>query len=103
MYVCKLIRESILSGCISQVLWKVDTILFSLIVLRGLCDNQGRVWRCYPHQLYAVEVTLPNRDVAQHDPESCTLALLDLLPFVTCLSPRAAMESPEQKGMLQGC
>ena len=41
-----------------QTLWKVDTILFCLLILRGLGDSQGRVWRCHPTQLYAIEVTL---------------------------------------------
>ena len=43
----------------SQVLWQMDTVLFSLLVLRGLCDTQGRVWRNRSTQLYAIEVTLP--------------------------------------------
>ena len=42
-----------------QVLWQVDTILFSLLIQRGLCDSQGRVWRNQPSQLYAIEVTVP--------------------------------------------
>ena len=70
-----------------QILWEVDTILFSLLILRGLCDSQGRVWRCHPDQLYAVEVTLPHRDNRKFFPESWTLSLLDLLPSVLCVSP----------------
>ena len=80
----------------------MDTILFSLLVLRGLCDSQGRVWRCHPNQLYAVEVTKPNRPNVREDdffPERQTVALLDLLPSVSCLSPRTAAEQPEQQGM----
>ena len=46
-----------------QVLHEVDTILFCLLVLRGLSDSQGRVWRCHPSQLYTVEVTLPEQQV----------------------------------------
>ena len=42
-----------------QVLWQMDTILFSLLVQRGMCDSQGRVWRNRSTQLYAIEVTLP--------------------------------------------
>ena len=42
-----------------QVLWQVDTILFSLLIQRGLCDTQGRVWRNHSTQLYAIEVTCP--------------------------------------------
>ena len=44
-----------------QTLWKVDTILFCLLILRGLSDSQGRVWRRHPTQLYAIEVTLPEQ------------------------------------------
>ena len=49
-----------------QVLWQVDTILFSLLIQRGLCDSQGRVWRNHPSQLYAIEVTLPEPEVCIH-------------------------------------
>ena len=44
-----------------QILREVDTILFCLLVLRGLIDSQGRVWRNRPTQLYAIEVTLPKQ------------------------------------------
>lgn len=93
-----------------QILWQVDTILFSLLILRGLSDSQGRVWRCHPNQLYAVEVTLPLRDhIPEQEkkvfPESRTLSLLSLLPSVTCLSPRKALEHPsaEHTGMFKTC
>ena len=45
--------------CISQILWQVDSILFSLLVLRALCDSRGRVWRCHPSHMYAIEATVP--------------------------------------------
>ena len=51
--------EFILTPRPMQVLWQVDTILFSLLIQRGLCDSQGRVWRNHSTQLYAIEVTLP--------------------------------------------
>ena len=83
----------------------MDTILFSLLVLRGLSDSQGRVWRCHPNQLYAIEVTLPNMDtIPERDkkslPQSRTLALLNLMPSVSCLSPRKALDrmQVERKG-----
>lgn len=77
-----------------QILWEVDTILFSLLILRGLCDSQGRVWRCHPNQFYAVEVTVPNVALREKGflPESRTLSLLNLLPSVTCPSPRKVLE-----------
>ena len=48
-----------------QVLAKVDTILFSLLILHGLSDSQGHIWRCHPTHLYAVEVTLPENAVSK--------------------------------------
>jgi hypothetical protein len=47
-----------------QILYEVDTILFSLLILRGLVDSQGRVWRCHFSQLCAVEVTKPAAKVS---------------------------------------
>ena len=77
----------------TQILWKVDTILFSLLILRGLCDSHGRVWRCNPDQLYAIEVTLPDmerdKDIL---PQRRIATLLKLMPSVTCLSPRKALD-----------
>ena len=49
--------------CSLQVLREVDAILFSLLILSGLTDSKGRVWRCHPSQMYAVEVTLPEIQV----------------------------------------
>ena len=41
-----------------QILSEVDTILFSLLILHGLTDSQGCVWRRHLSQLYTIEVTL---------------------------------------------
>lgn len=76
----------------------MDTILFSLLILRGLCDSHGRVWRCHPNQLYVVEVTLPKRDTVL-ERESKTLSFLDLLPSVKCLSPLKVKEYEEDYAM----
>ena len=46
-----------------QVLWQVDTILFSLLILRHLCNSQGHVWRSNFQQLIVLEVTLPETEV----------------------------------------
>jgi len=81
-----------------QVLRQVDTILFSLLILRSLSDSQGRVWRCHPHQLYVVEITSLNKIQPDHKfPGSQTLALLNLLPSVTCLSPEDVLEKLHEK------
>ena len=44
-----------------QILSQVDTILFSLLILHGLTDSQGCVWRRHTSQLYAIEVTLEKK------------------------------------------
>ena len=35
----------------------VDALLFSMLVLKGLVDSSGKIWRCFPQQLYLVEAT----------------------------------------------
>lgn len=78
----------------------MDTILFSLLILRGLCDSQGRVWRCHPNQFYVVEATLPDRENLSEShkkllPESRILSLMKLLPSVSCPSPRKTLDHLE--------
>ncbi len=46
------------------------------------------MWRCHPNQLYVVEVTLPNSQMETRQSEKKTLNILDLLPCVSCLSPK---------------
>ena len=46
-----------------EVLKSIDDILFSVLILGGLSDASGRTWRCHPSQLYALEVTVPEREV----------------------------------------
>ena len=46
-----------------QILSEIDTILFSLLILHGLTDSQGCVWRRHMSQLYAIEVTLLEKNV----------------------------------------
>eukprot|EP00731_Ephydatia_muelleri_P024235 Em0016g506a len=74
-----------------KVLRQVDTLLFSLLVLRGLYDSHGSVWRCHPSQLCAVEITVPLHQTSDC-PERCALALLELLPTIECVSPYEAHE-----------
>ena len=35
----------------------LDHLLFNLLILRGLCDSRGCIWKCKPQDLYVVEVT----------------------------------------------
>ena len=46
-----------------QILSQVDAILFSLLILHGLTDSQGCVWRRHMSQLYTIEVTLLKKKV----------------------------------------
>ena len=102
----------VLSCSCMQVLWQVDSILFCLLVLQGVCDSQGNVWRCHPAHLYMIESTIPkvgaqiDRHTTRHvtlcttnisypctqggelRAASHTIALYKLLPSVECVSPR---------------
>ena len=51
-------------NCTSQILAEVDTILFCLMILSGLSDSRGNVWRCHRRQLYVAEVTIPDSMVS---------------------------------------
>lgn len=46
-----------------QVLKTIDNILFSLLILGGLSNSKGEVWRCHSSQLYALEITVPDNEV----------------------------------------
>ena len=56
---CVQFMMGVLSCSCVQVLWQVDSILFCLLVLQGVCDSQGNVWRCHPAHLYMIESTIP--------------------------------------------
>ncbi len=77
-----------------QVISQVNTILFNLLVLRGISDSRGKVWRCHPNQLYVVEITMPNYtndSFDKNDPEYLTLSMLEMFPLVSCLKPQEAL------------
>jgi hypothetical protein len=67
-----------------SVLRKAEDILFSLLVLGGLTNSLGMVWRCIPTQVYAVEITIP---CADETVKRIPMSFLELLPKVECLSP----------------
>ncbi|XP_064403130.1 E3 ubiquitin-protein ligase RNF213-like isoform X2 [Halichondria panicea] len=80
-----------------RVLAEVDCILFSLLILSGLNDSRGLVWRSHASHLYIVEVTLPEKTT--HQESFQTLNLLNLLPTVHCTSPRdVALTRQQQLG-----
>ena len=47
----------------NQVMWQLDTSLFSMMIQGGLSDSQGRVWRRHSSQMYAIEVTPTAKEV----------------------------------------
>ena len=76
-----------------QVLSIIDTILFSLVVLRAIKDNNGNVWRVLPTQLYMLEVTSQeNLTKATSDQDESIFQLLKLLPTTICASPKLSLE-----------
>ena len=47
----------------SQVVNDIGSILFSMMVLRGVQDSEGNIWRCKLKNLYLIEVTVPETGV----------------------------------------
>ena len=75
---------------------QVSTIIFNLLVLGGIRNSQGKVWRCHPDQLYVVEVSLPNlnnENFNNSDSEYLTTSLLSLFPTISCLTPRKSLHN----------
>ncbi|XP_077862841.1 E3 ubiquitin-protein ligase rnf213-alpha-like, partial [Saccoglossus kowalevskii] len=80
----------------------VDNLLFNLLVLGGITDTHGRVWRRYPWDLYMIEVTAPSQTantaeaaVPTGRPETKVFydhQFYTLLPTRTCRSPRDTLE-----------
>ena len=66
----------------------VDTILFSLVVLRSLKDSSGRVWRAIPSHLYMIEVTYSQLTSAVNSQCESVCSLLNLLPSHQCDGPK---------------
>ncbi|XP_077864555.1 E3 ubiquitin-protein ligase RNF213-like [Saccoglossus kowalevskii] len=80
----------------------VDNLLFNLLVLGGITDTHGRVWRRYPWDLYVIEITAPSQAVNTAEaavPTGCQETKVfhghqfhTLLPTRTCRSPRVTLE-----------
>ena len=65
--------------------------LFSLAVLGGLVDRQGKVWLCSDSDLYLVEVTLPelrNLEEVARDGSRKRQSFCLALPLILCEPPR---------------
>ena len=81
-----------------QVLSDVDTLLFSLLILKSLTNSKGQIWQCLPIQYYIVEVTyidlksvIKNQKIKGMLPS--TMSLLKWLPTVNCKSPLEVLHS----------
>lgn len=75
----------------------MDTVLFSLLILKSLKDKNGNVWRCLSSQLYMIEVTYCGNDSVkklQTEQES-TLSLLQLIPTIKCAGPENSVKSSQ--------
>lgn len=88
----------------SQVLCDVDTLLFSLLVLKSLTDSNGRTWHCLPMQYYIIEVTyIDLKSKIRHQKIlPSTMSLLELLPTINCVSPLEVLQryKTQRIGML---
>ena len=78
-----------------QVLFDVDTLLFSLLILKSLTDSRGQIWHCLPLQYYVIEVTYTNiKSKMQHQSVlPSVMSLLEVLPTVKCASPLEALQN----------
>ena len=67
----------------------VDTILFSLLILRSLTDSKGQIWHSLPLQYYVIEVTYVDVkfETAHQELIPSTMSLLKLFPTIDCQSP----------------
>jgi len=83
-----------------EVVHKVDTILFNMLILGGLCDTQGRVWRRNASDMCAVEMTILKEHGKLKYPGS---TLVGLLPSHECNSPvQVHKYATSQKGNIGG-
>ncbi|XP_062615790.1 E3 ubiquitin-protein ligase RNF213-like, partial [Saccostrea cucullata] len=72
----------------------VDYLLFQLLILGCLTNSTGHVWRKLPYDLYIVETMLVlARDFQEQTGYfKCKHRCLDILPAVTCRSPRESLK-----------
>lgn len=79
---------------ILQVLSVIDTVLFSLLILKSLKNKNGDVWRLISSQLYMIEVTYCDNDLVNNlrMQQKSTLSLLQLLPSIKCVGPEDSLK-----------
>ncbi len=62
-------------------------LIFSLCVLGGLVDNNGKIWICSKQDMYIVEMTLQSLS-----PNEEALPFEYLVPSIQCLSPKETQQ-----------
>ena len=72
----------------------IDTVLFSLLILKSLKDKNGNVWRFVSSQMYMIEVTYCENDLVTNTKvqQESTLSLLQLLPSIKCAGPEDSLK-----------
>ena len=89
-----------------QVLSDVDTLLFSLLILKSLTDSNGQIWHCLPLQYYVIEVTyidLKSKKAQHKKIFPSTISLLEVLPTVTCVSPLEVLQNCKAQNISKFC
>ena len=89
-----------------QVLSDVDTLLFSLLILKSLTDSNGKIWHCLPLQYYVIEVTyidLKSKKAQHKKIFPSTISLLKVLPTVTCVSPLEVLQNCKAQNISKFC
>ena len=76
---------------------KVDWLLFKILILGGLADNYGNIWRNVSKQICVIECTLNKLNISDnvwtHKQKSskeslpASYAFLSYLPYTLCTSP----------------
>ena len=78
-----------------QVLSDVDTLLFSLLILKSLTDSRGQIWHCLPLQYYVIEITYTDviSKMQHQNVLPSVMSLLEVLPTIKCASPLEALQN----------
>jgi hypothetical protein len=72
-----------------------DDFIFALTIMRGFSDPvSGALWLCRKEDYYLIELNLPHQVASSEDMTSDRkpILLTDILPKITCLSPRQALK-----------
>lgn len=76
---------------------QVDWLLFKLLILGGLADNYGNIWKRVSKQICVIECTLTKLDIKDNawmhkqklskDSLPSSYAFMSYLPYTLCASP----------------